>query len=290
MYMSVTLPTQNRPTISFEFYPPKTEDGWNDLRNTLERTKSLKLDFVSVTYGAGGSTRSKTVEICAEIQRDLGLGAMAHLTCVGHSREELDGILDQLRDAGVDTIMALRGDPPKGSTEFVAHPEGYRYAEELIRHIAARGGFKMGCAFYPEVHPEAQSAESDLANLRRKQDAGAAFGVSQLFYDADLFLRFRDVARKAGVAMPLVAGVMPITNLAAAKRFVKSFPSDLAEAIEAAGDDQTAVTEAGVRQAVAMIRRLCAEGVEGVHLYTLNKSGSSPRVVELLREEGLFLR
>ncbi|HQF53522.1 MAG TPA: methylenetetrahydrofolate reductase [NAD(P)H] [Fibrobacteria bacterium] len=288
--MSVTLPTQNRPTISFEFYPPKTEDGWNDLRNTLERTKSLKLDFVSVTYGAGGSTRSKTVEICAEIQRDLGLGAMAHLTCVGHSREELDGILDQLRDAGVDTIMALRGDPPKGSTEFVAHPEGYRYAEELIRHIAARGGFKMGCAFYPEVHPEAQSAESDLANLRRKQDAGAAFGVSQLFYDADLFLRFRDVARKAGVAMPLVAGVMPITNLAAAKRFVKSFPSDLAEAIEAAGDDQTAVTEAGVRQAVAMIRRLCAEGVEGVHLYTLNKSGSSPRVVELLREEGLFLR
>ena len=290
MYMSVTLPTQNRPTISFEFYPPKTEDGLNDLRNTLERTKSLKLDFVSVTYGAGGSTRSKTVEICAEIQRDLGLGAMAHLTCVGHSREELDGILDQLRDAGVDTIMALRGDPPKGSTEFVAHPEGYRYAEELIRHIAARGGFKMGCAFYPEVHPEAQSAESDLANLRRKQDAGAAFGVSQLFYDADLFLRFRDVARKAGVAMPLVAGVMPITNLAAAKRFVKSFPSDLAEAIEAAGDDQTAVTEAGVRQAVAMIRRLCAEGVEGVHLYTLNKSGSSPRVVELLREEGLFLR
>lgn len=290
MYMSVTLPTQDRPTISFEFYPPKTDDGWNDLRNTLERTKSLKLDFVSVTYGAGGSTRSKTVEICAEIQRDLGLGAMAHLTCVGHSREELDGILDQLRVAGVDTIMALRGDPPKGTTEFVAHPEGYRYAEELIRHIAARGGFKMGCAFYPEVHPEAESAESDLANLRRKQDAGAAFGVSQLFYDADLFLRFRDVARKAGVAMPLVAGVMPITNLAAAKRFVKSFPNDLAKAIEAAGDDQAAITEAGVRQAVAMIRRLCSEGVEGVHLYTLNKSGSSPRVVELLREEGLFVR
>ncbi len=290
MSMSVPLPTQDRPTISFEFYPPRTDDGWNDLRNTLERTKPLKLDFVSVTYGAGGSTRSKTVEICAEIQRDLGLAAMAHLTCVGHSREELDGILDQLRDAGIDTIMALRGDPPKGSTEFVAHPEGFRYAEELIRHIASRGGFRMGCAFYPEVHPEAHDAESDLANLRRKQDAGVSFGVSQLFYDADLFLRFRDVARKAGVSMPLVAGVMPITNLAAAKRFVKSFPGDLAKAIEAAGDDQAAVTEAGVRQAVAMVRRLCKEGVEGVHLYTLNKSGSSPRVVELLREEGLFLR
>jgi len=288
--MSVTLPTQSRPTLSFEFYPPKTEDGWNDLRSTLECTKSLQLDFVSVTYGAGGSTRSKTVEICAEIQRDLGLAAMAHLTCVGHSREELDGILDQLRDSGIDTIMALRGDPPKGTTEFVAHPDGYKYAEDLIKHISARGGFKMGCAFYPEVHPEAESAERDLANLRRKQDAGASFAVSQLFYDADLFLRFRDAARKAGVNMPLVAGVMPITNLAAAKRFVKSFPDDLTRAIEVAGADQAAVTEAGVRQAVAMIQRLSAEGVEGVHLYTLNKSGSSPRVVELLREAGLFLR
>lgn len=290
MYMSVTLPTQARPTISFEFYPPKTDEGWNDLRATLERTKSLKLDFVSVTYGAGGSTRSKTVEICAEIQRDLGLAAMAHLTCVGHSRDELDGILDQLRESGIDTIMALRGDPPKGTTEFVAHPDGYKYAEDLIKHIAARKGFKMGCAFYPEVHPEAQSADSDLANLRRKQDAGASFAVSQLFYDADLFLRFRDAARKAGVTLPLVAGVMPITNLAAAKRFVKSFPDDLTRAIETAGTDQAAVTEAGVRQAVAMIRRLSDEGVEGVHLYTLNKSGSSPRVVELLREAGLFLR
>ncbi len=290
MSMSVTLPNAVRPTLSFEFFPPKTEEGWNDLRATLERAKSLKLDFVSVTYGAGGSTRSKTVEICAEIQRDLGLSAMAHLTCVGHSRQELDGILDQLRDAGIDTIMALRGDPPKGATEFVAHPDGYRYAEELVRHIAARGGFRMGCAFYPEVHPEAASVEADLANLRRKQDAGAAFGVSQLFYDADQFLRFRDQARKAGVTMPLVAGIMPITNLASAKRFVKSFPDDLTRAIEAAGADQAAVTEAGVRQAVALIRRLCAEGVEGVHLYTLNKSGSSPRVVELLREAGLFLR
>ncbi len=290
MYMSVTLPTQDHPTISFEFFPPKTDEGWKDLRATLERTKSLSLDFVSVTYGAGGSTRAKTVEICADIQRDLGIAAMAHLTCVGHSRDELDAVLGQLRDSGITTIMALRGDPPKGETEFVAHPDGFQYAEELIRHIAAKGDFKMGCAFYPEVHPEASSAAADLANLRRKQDAGAAFGVSQLFYDAELFLRFRDAARTAGVTIPLVAGIMPITNLASAKRFVKSFPDDLTRSIEAAGSDPVAITEAGVVQAVAMTERLCQEGVEGVHLYTLNKSGSSPRVVELLREKGLFLR
>jgi methylenetetrahydrofolate reductase (NADPH) len=290
MSMDLTLPNAKRPTLSFEFFPPKSEEGWADLRATLERTRTLSLDFVSVTYGAGGSTRAKTLELCEEIQRDLGLSAMAHLTCVGHSREEIDGILDQLEKAGISTLMALRGDPPKGQTEFVAHPDGFRFAQELIAHVAKRGGFRMGCAFYPEVHPEAVSAAADLENLRRKQDAGAAFGVSQLFYDVDLFLRFRDEARRAGVSVPLVAGIMPVTNLASARRFVKSMPSDLETSILAAGDDPAAVAAAGVEQALSMVRRLVAEGVEGVHLYTLNKSGSSPRLVERLRSEGLFLR
>jgi len=290
MMMNQPLPSAERPTLSFEFFPPKTDEGWADLRATLERTRTLSLDFVSVTYGAGGSTRSKTLDLCEEIQRDLGLSAMAHLTCVGHSREELDGILDQLSRAGISTIMALRGDPPKGQAEFVAHPDGFHYAEELIAHIARQGSFRMGCAFYPEVHPEASSAAADLANLRRKQEAGAAFGVSQLFYDVDLFLKFRDAARAAGVSMPLVAGLMPITNLAASRRFVKSMPEAVEHAVLAAGDDAAAIAAAGVEQAAAMVRRLVAEGVEGVHLYTLNKSGSSPRLVEILRAEGLFLR
>jgi methylenetetrahydrofolate reductase (NADPH) len=288
--MAMPLPTAQRPTLSFEFFPPKSEEGWADLRATLERTRSLSLDFISVTYGAGGSTRTKTLELCEEIQRDLGIAAMAHLTCVGHSRGEIDGILDQLERAGISTVMALRGDPPKGQTEFTAHPDGFRFANELIAHIASRGGFRMGCAFYPEVHPEALSAQADLENLRKKQEAGATFAVSQLFYDVDLFLRFRDAARETGVSIPLVAGLMPITNLASARRFVKSMPESIETAVAQAGDDPAAVARVGVEQALEMIRRLVAEGVEGVHLYTLNKSGSSPRLVERLRAEGLFLR
>jgi len=284
------LPSAQRPTLSFEFFPPKSEEGWADLRATLERTRSLALDFISVTYGAGGSTRTKTLELCEEIQRDLGIAAMAHLTCVGHSRDEIDGILDQLERARIGTLMALRGDPPKGETAFTAHPDGFRFANELIAHIASRGGFRMGCAFYPEVHPEALSAQADLENLRKKQEAGASFAVSQLFYDVDLFLRFRDAARQAGVSIPLVAGLMPITNLASARRFVKSMPESVETAVAAAGDDPAAVARVGVEQALEMIRRLVSEGVEGVHLYTLNKSGSSPRLVERLRAEGLFLR
>jgi methylenetetrahydrofolate reductase (NADPH) len=290
MFMNLPIPSTQRPTLSFEFFPPKTEEGWADLRATLERTRSLNLDFVSVTYGAGGSTRSRTLEMCRDIQQDLGISAMAHLTCVGHSRAEIDSVLDQLSEAGIDTLMALRGDPPKGQTEFVAHPDGFRYAEELIAHIRRRGGFRMGSAFYPEIHPEATSAEADLANLRRKQEAGASFAVSQLFYDVDLFLRFRDRARAAGVSMPLVAGLMPVTNLASAKRFVKSMPADLEAAVAAVGDDPAQVARVGVEQALGMIRRLVSEGVEGVHLYTLNKSGSSPALVDRLRQEGLFLR
>lgn len=288
--MTLPIPSSQRPTLSFEFFPPKTEEGWTDLRATLERTRSLQLDFVSVTYGAGGSTRARTVEMCRDIQKELGIAAMAHLTCVGHSRDEIDAVLDQLAGAGIDTLMALRGDPPKGQAEFVAHPDGFRYAEELIAHVRRRGGFRMGCAFYPEIHPEAQSAQADLENLRRKQDAGAAFAVSQLFYDVDLYLRFRDRARAIGVEMPLVAGLMPVTNLASAKRFVKSMPAALEAAVAAVGDDPAQVARVGVEQALGMIRRLVAEGVEGVHLYTLNKSGSSPALVESLRKEGLFLR
>lgn len=290
MRMQTPIPNRKQPTLSFEFYPPKSEEGWTDLRTTLSRTKELALDFVSVTYGAGGSTRAKTVELCAEIQQDLGLSAMAHLTCVGHSRAEIDGILDQLEASRVSTVLALRGDPPKGTTEFVAHADGHANATGLIDQIARRGGFSIGCAFYPEVHPEAESPAKDLEFLKAKQDLGSSFAVSQLFYDVDGYLRFRDAARAQGITIPLVAGIMPITSIIAARRFVKVLPAEVESAIAAAGDDAAAIAEAGVAQAVAMIERLLSEGIEGVHLYTLNKSLSSPRVVEALRARGHFLR
>lgn len=288
--MDFRLPSVERPTLSFEFFPPKTDEGWTDLRATLLASDALDLDFVSVTYGAGGSTREKTVDLCSEIRRDHGLDVMAHLTCVGHSRDEIDGVLDQLKEADVRTILALRGDPPKGETNFVPHPDGFAHASDLIDHISRRGGFRIACAYYPEIHPEAASPESDIEFLRRKQDNGASFAVSQLFYDLDGFLRFRDQARRAGVSIPLVAGVMPISSLAAARRFVKVLPESVVAPIEAAGSDPAAIVDAGVVQATGMIRRLVAEGVEGVHLYTLNKSATSPRIVGLLREAGLFAR
>lgn len=288
--MDFRLPAATRPTLSFEFFPPKTEEGWTDLRNTLLATDALDLDFVSVTYGAGGTTREKTVDLCSEIRRDHGLDVMAHLTCVGHSRDEIDGVLDQLKEAGVRTVLALRGDPPKGTTDFVPHPDGFAHASDLVAHIERRGGFRIACAFYPETHPEAPSTESDIGFLKLKQDNGASFAVSQLFYDVDDYLRFRDKASAAGVTLPLVAGVMPISSLAAARRFVKNLPESVAAPIEAAGSDTEAIAEAGVVQAVAMIERLVAEGIDGVHLYTLNKSVSSPRIVSLLRAKGLFSR
>lgn len=288
--MSFRLPDARHPTLSFEFYPPKTDEGWSDLRQTLLASDALGLDFVSVTYGAGGSTREKTVDLCAEIRRDHGIDTMAHLTCVGHSRDEIDRVLDQLAEAGVRTILGLRGDPPKGQTDFVPHPDGFAHASDLIEHIARRGGFRLACAFYPEVHPEATSPASDLSFLKRKQDSGAGFAVSQLFYDVDAFLRFRDQARATGVTLPLVAGVMPISSLAAARRFVKVVPDSVVAAIEAAGSEPAAVAEAGIAQAAGMIERLVAEGIDGIHLYTLNKSVASPRIVELLRGRGLFPR
>ncbi|MCB9497774.1 MAG: methylenetetrahydrofolate reductase [Fibrobacteria bacterium] len=288
--MSFELPSASTPTLSFEFFPPKTDEGWSDLRQTLLASDDLGLDFVSVTYGAGGSTREKTVDLCSEIHRDHGLDVMAHLTCVGHSREEIDRVLDQLAVAGVQTILGLRGDPPKGQSDFVPHPDGFAHASDLLAHIARRGGFRTACAFYPEIHPEATSAASDLEFLKLKQDNGASFAVSQLFYDVDAFLSFRDQARAAGVSIPLVAGVMPIGSLAAARRFVKHVPESVVSAIEAAGSEPAAIAEAGIVQATEMIVRLVSEGVEGIHLYTLNKSTASPRIVGSLRERGLFPR
>ena len=212
---------QERPLFSFEFFPPKDDRGVDALFETVARLKALEPAFVSVTYGAGGSTREKTVTITQRIKSEAGIEAMAHLTCVGHSRDEIDQLLDEYEEAGIENIMALRGDPPRGDTEFVPHPQGFSHANELIAFIRQRKDFCIGGAGYPEVHPEAPSAEEDLGNLKRKIDAGADFVVTQLFFDERDYFDFVSRVRSRGVVTPIVPGVMPITNTAQIKRFTQ---------------------------------------------------------------------
>ncbi len=281
---------QGTPTLSFEFYPPKNPDGWGTLYQTLGSVSRRAPDYVTVTYGAGGGTRRKTVDLVSRIQDELGIEAMAHLTCVGHSRDELGEILASLQSAGIKYIMALRGDPPHGQTQFVAHESGFHYASDLIAFIKTNFDFHIGCSFYPEKHPEAESLERDIEVLKHKQDVGADFAVSQNFFDNPTFYAFREQAGRAGVTLPLVAGILPVTSpgqLAEGgicRRIGTRVPPSLQEYI-GAGDG---VTDRGIQYALSQCRDLLANGVAGVHFYTLNRSTSSLRVTEALRADGYF--
>ena len=204
----------NRPLRSLEFFPPRDDAGVDALRQTAKALQRISPDFVSVTYGAGGSTRERTAQVCDFLRRDFGLTVMPHLTCVGHSRVELGGIADRIHAGGFRNIMTLRGDPPKGQTEFVPYQDGLRYATDLVALLKARhADFCLGVGGYPETHPEAPSAEADLQNLKRKVDAGAAFVTTQLFFDNQVYYRFVNRCRKAGIAVPIVPGIMPALSL-----------------------------------------------------------------------------
>lgn len=278
------------PTLSFEFFPPKNPDGWGTLYQTLGNISKRHPDYVTVTYGAGGSTRRKTMDLVSRIQDELGIEAMAHLTCVGHSRDELFEILGSLQSAGIKSIMALRGDPPKGQTKFVAHECGFRYASELIAFIKENFTFQIGCSFYPEKHPEAESLERDIEVLKQKQDHGADFAVSQIFFDNSTFYAFRDKAAQQGVSLPLVAGILPVTSLGQlapdgiCQRSGTCVPEALLDFLGTGND----IVEKGIQYAVRQCRDLLSHGVAGVHFYTLNRSSSSVRVTEALRADGFF--
>jgi methylenetetrahydrofolate reductase (NADPH) len=281
---------RRRPTLSYEFFPPKNPSGWSTLYATLSEAAKQEPDFVSVTYGAGGSTRSKTVDLVGRIQGELGIEAMAHLTCVGHSREELRGILQQLWDSGIRHVLALRGDPPKGDAAFRPHPEGFAYASDLIRFIKDSFDFTVGCAFYPEKHVEAASLEADMAALKLKQDNGADFAVSQLFFDNPGFFRFREKALAQGITLPLVAGVLPVLELSQLPRFREMsgcrIPDDLTSFLGEGPD----VSARGVEYATRQCAELLENGVAGLHLYCLNKHPSVVKITENLRALGYFPR
>ncbi|MCX7016896.1 MAG: methylenetetrahydrofolate reductase [NAD(P)H] [Candidatus Sumerlaeota bacterium] len=266
---------QPGPTFSFEFFPPKDDAAAQQLFEAIQDLGPLAPTFVSVTYGAGGSTRRRTVDLVKTIKAETGIETMAHLTCVGATREEIASVLDELRAAGIENIMALRGDPPEGEAAFRAVAGGFAHANELIAFIRGRHAFCVGAACYPEGHVESRSAEADLVHAKWKVDAGANFLVTQLFFDNEVFFRFRDQAAMAGIAVPILAGIMPILSASGVRRMVSmcgaSIPRDLAWNLDhAANDDE--VRRIGIDHSYRQCRGLLEEGVKGIHFYTLNRS------------------
>jgi methylenetetrahydrofolate reductase (NADPH) len=268
---------QNRPLRSLEFFPPKDDAGVDALRATATALQKMKPDFVSVTYGAGGTTRDRTAQVSALLKADLGFTVMPHLTCVGHSRQELGEIADRIHAGGFRNIMTLRGDPPKGATEFQVADGGLRYANELVTLLKARhADFCLGVGGYPEKHPEAPSLDADLVNLKRKVDAGAAFVTTQLFFDNAVYYRFVDRCRAAGIHVPIVPGIMPVLSLKQIQRFTSmcgaSLPAKLITRLEVAADHVDVVETIGIDWALTQIRDLLAHGAPGYHLYILNRA------------------
>ena len=271
---------QHRPLRSLEFFPPKDEAGVEALRQTATTLKRISPDFVSVTYGAGGSTRERTAQVSRLLRQEIGFTVMPHLTCVGHSRAELADLADQLHAGGYRNIMTLRGDPPKGQTEFVPDKDGLRHASDLVALLKARhADFCLGVGGYPEKHPEAPSLEKDLDNLRRKVDAGAAFITTQLFFDHAVYYRFVEKCRARGITVPIVPGIMPVLSLKQVKRFTEmcgaTLPEILIKRLEAAGDHPEIVEMLGNEWAVTQIRDLLAQDAPGYHLYIMNRTKSA---------------
>lgn len=278
---------RERTVFSFEFFPPKTEAARAQLHAAMAELATLRPDFVSVTYGAGGSTRDLTVDLVREIA-ELGLNPMAHLTCVGHTAEELAQTLDQLAAIPTANVLALRGDPPKGQTDFQRPEGGFGYAQELVRFVKGRYDFCVGGACYPEKHPESPNAEEDLDRLKEKVDAGAGFLVTQLFFEPDLYFAFRERAERKGIRVPIVPGVMPLTNAHQLDRFVSAIHASVPAALRARlpqGVSEYDATQIGVEWATRQCETLLAGGAPGVHFYTLNRSHATQDIFRNLMPE-----
>ena len=277
----------NRPVFSIELFPPKTPQGLSALRAKLSEVRDHKPDFMSVTYGAGGGTRRYTLEICSALLQEFGIEAMAHLTCVAHTRSEIRSLLDDLKQHGVGNIMALRGDPPQGGQGFTPHPDGFRYAIELVQAIVEVGGFGIGVAGYPEGHAEAPDRAGDLAYLVQKVHAGADFVVSQFFLDNAHFLRWRDNLTRAGVSVPIAAGILPAVSVKQITGFANTckvqVPGRLLDGLARYGDDADSVTAYGIEYAQRQVLGLLAEGVSGIHLYALNRVQAIRRIAPIVR-------
>jgi methylenetetrahydrofolate reductase (NADPH) len=282
-----------KPLFSFEFFPPKTDAGVANLERTIGDLADLDPAYVSVTYGAGGSTRERTVGLVTRIQNELGICAMAHFTCVGSGRPEMGQVLDRLVDAGIENIIALRGDPPAGAEVFEQPPDGFSHASELVEFIRLRFGDRLcvAGAGYPEGHVECRDLDRDIAHLAAKVRMGTDFLITQLFFDNQHYFQFVERARAAGITVPIVPGLMPIANLAQIERFTKmcgaTIPAPLFAELDRRRSDAAAIVEIGVAHATAQASELLHAGAPGIHFYTLNQSPASRIIVNALRAAGL---
>jgi methylenetetrahydrofolate reductase (NADPH) len=289
MRIDERLATGGEPSFSFEFFPPRTEDGERNLDGALAELALLEPTFVSVTYGAGGSPaeRHKTIDIVSRIKADHGLEAMAHLTCVNATVEELRATLDRMRDAGIENVLALRGDPPRGQTEWRATEGGLTYSRELIELIRDEYDFTIGAACFPEVHIHAESADADLRHARAKVEAGARFLITQLFFDNRLYWDFVARARDVGIDVPIVPGIMPVGNVEQIKRFTEMcgacIPDGLLRELDLRAAQPAAVADFGVAYATLQCADLLAAGAPGIHFYTLNRSPATRAILGALR-------
>ena len=291
---------QPTPCFSFEFFPPRTAGGVENLMQTLRDLVELQPGFVSVTYGAGGSTQTVTSELVARIRKDVGIEAMAHLTCVGHTQDDLQGIVDHLRDLEIENVLLLRGDPPRPTAggsppPFEAVPGGFRYASELLQFVrdrrsSHRWDFCIGGACYPEGHMESASRDEDLRHLSKKVEAGAEFLITQLFFDNAFYFDFLQRAQAARIRVPIVPGIMPITSFEQVDRFTRlcgaTIPMRLRLQLERYQHDADAVLELGVAHATVQCIELLQRGAPGIHFYTLNKSRATRMILSALRAAG----
>ncbi len=275
----------NKKCFSFEFFPPKNDEDVAHLLETAASLRVLNPAFISVTWGAGGSTRGKTIDIVSSIKHKLNVETMAHLTCVGASRSDIDSVLKEIHEKKIENVLCLRGDPPKGESEFVPHPDGFCYANEMIAHVRRMGfDFCLAAAAYPEKHLESPDPETDLVNLKRKVDAGADFLITQLFFDDADYFRFVDKARATGISVPIIPGIMPITNVNQVKRFTTmcgaSIPQNLLERLESVQEDAEAVLQMGIDHATRQCQELLRQGAPGIHFYTLNRCRSTMGILK----------